>query len=514
MARTPHIVVVGAGVGGLVAALDLAVRGLSVTVLERAPTPGGKLREVMAGGAAIDAGPTVFTMRWVFDEIFADAGARLSDHLTLEPAEILARHAWGADERLDLFADPARTEAAIGAFAGAAEARGYRAFRARARGIWRTLEPSFIRARKPTPLSLMRAAGLRGLADLWRIAPFATLWSALGEHFADPRLRQLFGRYATYAGSSPFLAPATLMLIAHVEQDGVWLVEGGMHRIARALVALLAARGGRLRTGAHVAAIETAQGKVAGARLADGERIAADAIVFNGDPGALAAGLLGHAVRAGAAAAPPAARSLSAVTWAMRARASGFPLSRHSVFFARDYAAEFSDLFRAGRLPASPTVYICAQDRGAADAPPPDGPERLLCLVNAPPNGDVSDFTDAEMAACKTAMLSLLARCGLSLEPAAGATVPTLPADFNKLFPATGGALYGQAVHGPMASFRRPGARTKIPGLYLAGGGTHPGAGVPMAALSGRLAAASVIEDLASTDTSRPVATRGGISTR
>ena len=260
--------------------------------------------------------------------------------------------------------------------------------------------------------------------------------------------------------------------------------------------------------------IETARGGVAAVWLAGGERIAADAVVFNGDPNALAAGLLGGAARAGTPAVPQAARSLSAVTWAMRARATGFPLLRHNVFFSRDYAAEFSDLLRAGRLPASPTVYICAQDRGAADAPPPDGPERLLCLVNAPPRGDVLTFTDAEMTACETATLSLLSRCGLTLEAVPGATTQTMPSDFDRLFPATGGALYGQSVHGPMASFRRPGARTKIPGLYLAGGGTHPGAGVPMAALSGRLAAASLFEDLASTDRFHPVAMRGGTSTR
>ncbi len=507
-----RIVVVGAGVGGLVAALDLAVRGMDVTVLERAATPGGKLREVHPGGTAIDAGPTVFTMRWVFEEIFADAGASLADHLTLLPAEILARHAWSGTERLDLFADAARSEAAIGAFAGAAEARGFRAFCARAKNIWLTLEGPFIRSGKPTPVSLVRSAGLTGLADMWRISPFATLASALEKHFADPRLRQLFGRYSTYAGSSPFLAPATLMLIAHVEQDGVWLVEGGMHRIARTLADLLQARGGVIRYGTHVAQIETANGRASGVRLAEGERIAADAVVFNGDSGALAAGLLGGAVRGGASVVPPATRSLSAVTWAMQARASGFPLLRHSVFFSRDYPAEFSDLFRACRLPAAPTVYVCAQDRGAADAPAPDGPERLLCLVNAPPHGDSRPLTEAEIAACETASFQLLARCGLTLERQA--TVTTTPENFEKLFPATGGALYGQAVHGSMASFRRPGARSKIPGLYLAGGSTHPGAGVPMAALSGRLAAASILQDSASTAMSRRTATPGGISMR
>jgi 1-hydroxycarotenoid 3,4-desaturase len=513
--RAPHVVVVGAGVGGLVAAVELAARGLAVTLLERAAAPGGKLREVLAAGAPIDAGPTVFTMRWVFEEIFAAAGSALDQHLRLRPAKILARHAWSDTERLDLFADVARSEAAIGEFAGAAAARGFRDFCARAKTIWRTLETSFIRSRHPTPLSLARDAGLRGLGDLWRIAPFATLWSALGEHFTDPRLRQLFGRYATYAGSSPFLAPATLMLIAHVEQDGVWLVEGGMHRIARALADLAVARGGRMRCAAEAAEIAVSAGKVTGVRLADGERIAADAVVFNGEPAALATGLLGRAASGAAVAVPPSARSLSAVTWAMRARADGFPLSRHNVMFSRDYPAEFADIFRGGRLPAAPTVYVCAQDRDADQLTPlPTGAERLLCLVNAPPNGDAKSFTDVEIAACEQATFRLLAQCGLTLERAPEATVLTTPTNFERLFPGSGGALYGAAVHGPMASFRRPGARTKLPGLYLAGGSTHPGAGVPMAALSGRMAAASLVEDLASTARSRPAATRGGTSMR
>ena len=506
-----RVVVVGAVVGGLAAALDLAARGLAVTLLERAAVPGGKLRLLHPAGRPVDAGPTVFTLRPVFEELFADAGARLADHLTLHPAAILARHAWRDGSRLDLFADPRHSEDAIGRFAGRAAAAGFRAFRARAHGMWRTLEHSFVRARRPTPLTLVARAGLRGAGDLWRIAPFATLWTELGDYFADTRMRQLFGRYATYAGSSPFLAPATLMLIADVEQQGVWLVEGGMHRIAEALAGLAAARGATLRFGAEVAAIELAGGRVAAVRLAGGERIPAEAVVFNGDAAALSAGLLGAAVARAVPPMPATERSLSAVTFALAARADGFPLSRHNVFFSEDYIAEFADL-RAGRLPAQPTVYICAQDRDAADGAAPDMAERLLALVNAPPNGDAQEFTPAEIARCRTTMLAQLRHCGITLRTEAELT--TTPAGFARLYPATGGALYGAAVHGAMASFRRPGARTKLPGLYLAGGSTHPGAGVPMAALSGRLAAASLIADLASTTRSRPAAMRGGISTR
>ncbi len=227
-----RVVIVGAGIGGLACAVDLSRAGHDVLVIDKADAPGGKLREVSIAGRALDAGPTVFTMRWVFDELFADAGSSLEDHLVLHASQTLARHAWSGDERLDLFADIERSAEAIGDFANAAEARRYRAFCARAASVYRTLETPFLRGSRPSPISLTTRVGWRGLPDLMRISPFATLWSSLGEHFHDPRLRQLFGRYATYCGSSPFAAPATLMLVAHVEQQGVWLVDGGRLRQA------------------------------------------------------------------------------------------------------------------------------------------------------------------------------------------------------------------------------------------------------------------------------------------
>lgn len=159
--RADHIAVIGAGVGGLAAAIDLAAAGHRVTVLERAATPGGKMRQVAVGDARIDAGPTVLTMRWVFEELFAAAGATLADHLTLRPADVLARHAWAAGGRLDLFADVARSAEVIGRLSGARDARGFLAFCERSPRIYQTLERPFIRSPLPTTLSLVRAAGVR-----------------------------------------------------------------------------------------------------------------------------------------------------------------------------------------------------------------------------------------------------------------------------------------------------------------------------------------------------------------
>lgn len=507
--RTQRVTVIGAGVGGLVAALLLAARGLNVTVIERADAPGGKMRQVEAGGLRLDAGPTVFTMRWVFDQIFDEVGATLPDHLRLHRTQTLARHIWREGERLDLFADLDRSAEAIGALAGRAEEEGFRRCCARAGSIYETLRESFILAERPSPVDLVRHAGLRGLPNLLRISPFATMWDELGKYFHDPRLRQLFGRYATYCGSSPFAAPATLMLVAHVEMEGVWRLEGGMHSLARALSDLAQARGATFLYGREAQQILIDSGRVAGVALADGERIESDAIVLNGDVAALRQGLLGADAQGAAGEAPRAPLSLSAMTLAMRARATGAPLIHHNVFFSSDYRAEFDEIFNHRRLPVSPTVYLCAQDRGDDDAAREE--ERLFALVNAPAGRDAGEISDEELSRCEDTIFRRLSACGLHVD---ATTSRTAPADFARLFPATGGAIYGQASHGWAASFTRPGARTRLPGLYLAGGSVHPGPGVPMAAISGRLAAHRLMADLHSMRPLRPAAIAGGMSMR
>jgi 1-hydroxycarotenoid 3,4-desaturase len=522
--REPHVAIVGAGMGGLVAALLLAARGVRVTVVEAASYPGGKMRQQMVDGAAIDAGPTVLTMRWVFEEILQEAGSTWAALPALTPLAVLARHAWRAhDKQLNLYADLQASTDAVAEFSGPAEARRFLAFCAQAKKTYAKLEGPYIRATRPSLPRMLLDLGPSGLAALTALGPFATLWQSLGRHFHDPRLQQLFGRYATYCGASPWLAPATLMLIAQVEMDGVWSVAGGMHALAQSLAALAQQRGAQIRYGAPCERIDVHNGQVTGLRLRGGEVLQADAVVFNGDVNALAQGLLGDGVQAHARAVPVAARSLSAVTWAIHARTSGFALERHNVFFDDNYATEFADIFNKRQLPTRGTVYVCAQDRGGPAPAQPDK-ERLLCLLNAPADGDrVGDrvgkennvsFNPAEIATCQQRCLDLLAQCGLSLDLASAQQVQcTTPVDFHQLFPATGGALYGRASHGWLAQFKRQGASTALPGLFLAGGSVHPGPGLPMAAQSGRLAAATVLVHLALTKRSHPVAISGGIST-
>jgi 1-hydroxycarotenoid 3,4-desaturase len=496
------VVIVGAGVAGLSAALDLGSRGVPTVVVEAGEGPGGKLRRMRLGEHCFDSGPTVLTMRWVFEELFGQAGLSFDQCVGLRPASILARHAWQDGATLDLFADRQASADAIGRFAGASQARAYLGFCREAASVYCALEHAFLRGQRPSLPALIARIGRHRPIDLTRIRPFETLWQAVRRHFADPRLQQLFGRYATYCGSSPFEAPATLMLVAHVEQEGVWLVDEGMYRIAEALETAATDRGVRFVYGNRVARVRTDAEGACGVLLERGEILDASAVILNTDVSAAGSGLLGPDVQHAAPRVAPDERSLSAITWLIACETSGFPLLRHNVFFSNDYRAEFDALFARRELAANATVYVCAQDRRAhepsassvpaADGLPAHKMERLLCLVNAPAEGGRALGNNTDRA--EQDMMQSLARFGLRLSHERPVFWRQCPTGFAQRYPGSGGAIYGSATHGWRATFRRNGARTRIPGLYMASGSVHPGPGVPMAALSGRLAVDALMQ--------------------
>ncbi|QIE42571.1 phytoene desaturase [Rhodobacteraceae bacterium SC52] len=498
--------VIGAGIGGLAAAVRLAAAGLQVTVVERAATPGGKMRTLPSTAGPVDAGPTVLTLCHIFEDLFAVAGTRLDDHVTLRRQDILARHWWPDGSTLDLHADHEASAQAVRAFAGAKQERAFRRFSQRAAKLFDAFDDPMMQTAQPGLANLTRKVmGQPALIPM--LAPNSSLAHSLAKQFTDPRLTQLFGRYATYVGGSPYQSPAVLALIWHAEAAGVWTVEGGMHALARAVADLAASLGVRFAYNAHVAEIEFSGGRASGVRFEDGSRMRASSVLFNGDPHALTLGLLGDANITAAPETARAERSLSANVWAFCATPDGLPLAHHNVFFCNDPAAEFDDI-AAGRTPRDPTLYLCAEDRGQANPPP--NLERFEMIANAPP---LSNGTSPqEPTSCPTTRsFETLKKFGLSLTPDPDNL--TTPKGFAGLFPGSQGSLYGQSPHGLMAAFQRPTARSMMPGLYLAGGGTHPGAGVPMAALSGRHAAEAIMADLASTSTFRPTATLGGMST-
>ncbi|MGY9045586.1 hypothetical protein P775_06200 [Puniceibacterium antarcticum] len=498
------VLVIGAGIGGLCAALRLANAGIDVTIIERHGEPGGKMRQVNG----VDAGPTVLTMRDVFDTLFSDIGEKTEDHVTLILQDILARHWWPGTGPLDLYANPERSAEAIGQLSGRQSAQEFRVFSARAQRLFNGFQDPVMN----TPVLRLGALAYHVLRDpglIRAMAPLSSLSGLLDRSFSDPRLRQLFGRYATYVGGSPYHSPALLALIWQAEAAGVWCVKGGMHALARAIARLIERRGGTLRYNSHVTRIETDSDGVTGAVLSDGSTLPARQIVFNGDPRALSLGLLGPQVTSVAPRTTQTPRSLSANVWSFSSPLTGPELVHHNVFFCADPRAEFNDIAQ-GRIPTDPTLYICAEDRGQGVTPPKQ--ERFEIIMNAPPLSQRKAHPE-DYAICHSQTFNSLSRFGLTFAQSPGPEALTTPEGFEILFPGTAGSLYGQSPHGMTAALNRPVAVTHVPGLVLAGGGVHPGAGVPMAALSGRHAAEAILRGRTSTLPSRQTATRGGIST-
>lgn len=506
-ATPTRAVIIGAGIAGLACAVRLRAAGLHVTVLERHATVGGKIRTVPSPAGPIDAGPTVLTMRHVFDDLFACAGEELDDHVTLVRQDTVARHFWADGTSLDLYADEALSTTAIAEFAGNTAARQFTRFCARTRALFEAFDAPMMQAPAPK-LSALTAHVLKTPKLIPAMAPLSTLKSLLKFSFDDPRLRQLFGRYATYVGGSPTHAPAILSLIWQAEAGGVWVVKGGMHKLTEALKKILLAQGVDIRTDTHVARIEAQSGRVAAVHLDDGTRMACDVVVHAGDPRALPTGAFGTSTTHIAAQTAKAERSFSARVLSFAAIPKGPDLAHHNIFFAADAEGEFRDLM-AGRIPQNPSFYICALDRGQHKAPP--DLERFEIITNAPATSQTTDPEDIDPWLHQ--ITQQMAVHGMHFSPTPTTTSVTTAQKFAQMFPASMGALYGQSPHGLTAALQRPTARTQIANLYLAGGGTHPGAGVPMATLSARHAAEAIVSDLTSTSLSGQTAMHGGMST-
>lgn len=484
MAADTEVLVVGAGIGGLAAALALAAKGLPVRVLEAGPRPGGKAGVVEVDGVRIETGPSVLTLPEVFRSLVARAGLRLDELITLRRLDPGFRYRYADGCVLEVAHDPDDTLAGVRAALGPAAEAELAAFLGYSRRIWEAAAPHFVLGPAPTWPAMARLA-LRHPRALLSVDPLRSMAAGIDRHVREPHLRMLLRRYATYNGSDPRRAPATLNCIAHVELSlGGFGVEGGIGELVGALAGALEERGGVIECGAEVERVLTRGGSAVGVALAGGGERRGRAVVVNADVGMLRAGGLADAGRHLPTAAAP---SMSGWTGALRAarRADRLP---HEVLFPRDYDAEFADIFDRDRPPADPTVYLCAQERchgipGWADA------EQVFVMVNAPAEPPDGARAPGVWADVEAGIERRLRAAGLWADGDAMVWRRT-PTDLADGFPGSRGAIYGAASNERFAAFRRPPNRVPgLQGLYLASGSAHPGGGLPMVALSGMAAA-------------------------
>lgn len=488
-----HIVIIGAGIGGMSAAIRLATAGYRVTLYEKNPSVGGKMGEITSGGFRWDTGPSVITMRHVFEDLFAAAGRKLEDYLTFLPVEPLTRYFYADGTIFDASADEAVMAQRIAAL-DARDVAGYQAYLRYAEEIHRVTGGVFIYDRPPTPRSFAKVP----VRDWLKADPFRTMHGAIKAHVQSPHLRQLLGRFATYVGGSPYQAPATLNVIAHVElSGGVWYPQGGTYSIARAMERLAREIGVEIHTDADVKQIRIENGRAAGIELQNGERITADAVLSNLDVTMTYARLLPQT--------DPIAARLKRLQ-AFEPSCSGYVLllgvdgqhpqmAHHNIFFSRDYPAEFDAIFKQQTPPQDPTIYVTSTSKTDPDHAP-QGCENWFVLVNAPPINAGIDWSKQAIP-YRDLILERLAAFGFDVRGKLRAQHILTPHDLERMSGAYRGALYGASANSKWSAFRRPHNRCPdVRGLYFAGGTTHPGGGVPMVTLSGKVAADLIAEDL------------------
>ena len=492
-----EVAVVGGGVGGLAAAIRLAVAGHDVTVLERLDQVGGKLAERRADGFTWETGPSLLTLPHVFDELAAVAGHRLADLVELVRLDPICRYRFADGSTFDHRAELHSAATAAERLAPGAGVEWAR-FMAHAASVWEVAERTFFAGPMASPLRLLRR--MRSPRDLLTIDPLRSLHRRAEASFTDPRLVRYVDRYATYSGSSPFDAPATLCCIPHLEQQlGAWYVVGGLARIAGALGELAAATGVRLRTGCEVTSLTRDAGRVTGVELRTGEHVGADAVVADVDALHLYRDLV-HS-RRGRRRAEAAPRSSSGFVLLLGVEGETGGIAHHNVSFSADSRREFDDLFQRRQPAADPTVYAAVSSVTDPSQAPP-GCENWFVLVNAPafstkPGSDADPtFVENGYEGYGDHVLDVMAARGWDLTGRIVHREQRTPVDIALRYRTPGGSIYGTSSNGAMAAFLRPGNRTPVPGLYLCGGSSHPGGGLPLVAISGRIASDLVLADL------------------
>ena len=468
------ILVIGAGLGGLAAAIRLARIGHSVEVWEKNAGPGGKVKELTLDGFRWDMGPSLLTMPHLLRDLFAFAGERMEDHLNLVRLPSACRYFWTdgtvIDEDASFWARPEVSK-----------------FLEYARGIYELSGEAYLN--RP-PSQLWRAFTLGNLGKLRHLPKVATLRTLAAEverRLSDPHVRQIFLRFATYNGSSPYQTPATFNIIPYVEAEfGPWYARGGMSKIAGALAALAQRNGVNFRF--NTIATDWNGGE---ATAHDGTRAKADVLICNGDVIRARTTFLSRITsmpRQRELQRPPLSTSGFILFLGVRGRDPR--LGHHNIFFSDHYADEFREIHQGKLSPTEPTIYIAVSARTDPDHAPP-GHDNYFVLINAPARDPKEPWTTDEAQGYRDVVLQRLARFGFSdLTGRMVAERVFTPTDFATRDLAHHGALYGWASHSIRTSLLRPPLRAAgARNVFFTGGTTHPGGGIPLVLLSGKMVA-------------------------
>lgn len=476
---TDHVVVVGAGLSGLSAALQLAGRGRAVTVLEREEHPGGRMGRLDIDGYRIDTGPTVLTMPDIIDDAFAAVGDSLADRVELSPVAPAYRASFADGSGLDVHTDPAAMTAEIERFAGPDQARGYTELRAWLTTLYRVEFDGFIASNFDSPLSLLTPQ----LARLAAIGGFRRWDRVIRRYITDERLRRIFTFQALYAGVPPDRALAAYAVIAYMDTiAGVTFPRGGMRAVPAAMAAAAADAGVEFRYGATVTELERGAGRVRAVHTDTGDRIAADAVVLTTELPTTYR-LLGRTPRR----LLPIRPAPSAVVAHVGVPAVGDTLGHHTILFGDAWEQTFRDIIDDGRVMGDPSLLVTRPSAGDPSLAPP-GRDLLYVLAPAP-NTAVGTVDWDRTGAAYTEQMLAAVRQRLPGLGELDLLHAVTPADWARQGMVAGTPFALAHTFAQTGPFRPANTLRGIDNVVLAGSSTVPGVGIPTAVLSGRLAA-------------------------
>lgn len=486
-----RVLVIGGGVGGLATAIRLQVLGHQVTLVERNAQLGGKLAVLTDGGYSFDIGPSLVTLPAVFEELCALAGTSLDVEMDLIRLDPQFSYRWMDGSELLIHDDPSATRAAMERLAPGSGVEWERYAR-RAQRIWEVSERTFFAGPMGHPWEMVKR--MRSPLDLWAIDSLRSLHRSAEKAFSDPRLVQLIDRYATYSGSSPYRAPATLACIAHIEaQYGCWYPMGGLGVLASAIEAVARRVGVEIRTSTEVTALRTSGGRITAAELCAVqpasetkviELFPADIVIANADAEHVYRDLMGDADALRKVQRADRSSSGFAICAGVKGQTPG--ITHHNLWFSEDYRTEFAQIAE-GEIPVDPTIYACVSSV-TDPSQAPAGNENWFLLINTAPASDRAG-SGLDRSVATERVLNGLARRGVELRDRIEVLHTLTPTDLAERYRAPGGAIYGTSSNGRRAAFLRPSNTTKYPNLFLVGGSSHPGGGLPLVTMSARIVA-------------------------
>lgn len=499
-------IVIGGGLAGLAAATELAGRGVQVTLVERNQHLGGKMNVLTEKGFTFDMGPTILTMPNVVRGIIQRTGRNVSDYLDLVRLDPQWRCMYEDGTVIDLLEKPEEMAAAMDRqFPGSGAGAGWKSFVDYSRRMFRLSGKVFFFKDLGGVMDLMRKPptsepGL--LKDVFAMRMHSTVGGTIDKHIDEPHLKQLAEHFLQYVGSSPFLSPAILTLIAAAQvDDGCWYAMGGTRMVARSMERILREERAEIITGTGVRRLLTDGKRVTGVELEDGRTITADVVVSNCDVQRTYRDLDGSQEgiaeqrRIGGDYTP----ACSGVVLYLGLDRQYDHLLHHDFLFSKDSHEEFDDIYRQGIPARDPTIYLCVPSRTDPTQAPAGG-EALYALIHTPylRPGQRWEGPGGMMEAYRGTVIEKLKRFGMpDLEQHIVVERHLTPQGIERWYNAEGGAIYGLASHGKLKGGFKPRNRSRIyRNLYLAGGSANPGPGVPMVLMSGVTAADAVCEDL------------------